>query len=117
MSHRASNNINLECASCKNQFTSKRGLQRHMTLKHEAKKKSKPSEAIATPLNYSTSTAPMDSTWYDQQATIANQFVTSMQKQTGENEQSPLKELLQQSQRGLQLDYMYFNTMIALIEG
>ena len=61
---------------------------------------------------------PLDSTWYDQQTTIAHDFITRiLQKQTiDEDQSSPLKELLEQSQHGLKLDYMYLDIILALIE-
>ena len=118
---RPTNEIIFECDCCKNQFTSKHGLQRHKTLKHGTSKWSNKTkrEAVATSSNDFTHDPPLDSTWYDPPTTIAHQFVTLiLQKQQtiDEDQSSPMKELLEQSQHGLTLDYMYFHMMHALIE-
>ena len=105
------------CDECMQHFSSKPGLFQHKTWKHGSSKNKPTKETAAS--NDITLDSTADTTWNDPSTNIAQQFVASIvQKEqiNGKNQSDPVKELVEQSIYGLDMDFPYFHMINSLID-
>ena len=103
------------CEECPKQFTSKRGLAQHNVRKHATSKRKPPKETVA-PKDITLVTT-VDTAWLNMPTDIAQQFVAStVQKKRSANQSEPVKDLVEQSLYGLDMDVLHFHMMQSLID-
>ena len=103
------------CEQCVKHFTSKRGLSQHNARQHASSKHKPAKETVAS--KYITLDSTADTTWHDMPTNIAQQFVASIvQKERSANQSEPVKDFLEQSLYGLDMDVLHFHMMQSLID-